>query len=206
MVETKMSKTKWNKAVDEWLDEQTKEAGEQKPAEWPPDFYGLRGGIENRVATPDLIKVYGRAMGDTNPLWGDADYAKDTRWGGCIAPPTFENCIGAPYDFREIYKLPGTLTIIDAATSREYFAPIRPLDEFTATDVYLGVKETAEPDKPYRRFLQQIQRTYYNQRFEKVAAGLEPSNEDSAPSTDSSLIADYQNITSVKPTPSTLKR
>ena len=29
MVETKMSKTKWNKAVDEWLDEQTEEAGEQ---------------------------------------------------------------------------------------------------------------------------------------------------------------------------------
>ncbi|MFC1945885.1 MaoC family dehydratase N-terminal domain-containing protein [Chloroflexota bacterium] len=168
-VNNDMNATEWNKAVDKWLQEQTLQTNEERIAQWPPDMFALRGGIEEKTVTPDMISGYAAAIGDPNPLWVDQDYSKNTRWGGIIAPPTFENSIGFPYDFREIYKLPGYITILDAATSREYFAVIRPLDEFTATDIFLGMEELPERREKYRSFLQKIERTYFNQRHEKVA-------------------------------------
>lgn len=169
MTETRMDVPEWNNKVDEWLKSQGDKAGEERRAEWPPDKLGLRGGIEDKIATPDRIGDYAHMMGDPNPLWSNQDYARETRWGAIIAPPTFENTIGTPFDYYEIYKLPGTFTIMDAGISRDYFTVIRPLDEFTATDIYKGVSEIPEALKPYRRFIQQIERTYYNQRHEKVA-------------------------------------
>ncbi len=164
-----MTEVEWNKAVDAWLEEQARHAGEERPVDWPPEICGLRGGLENKIVTHDQITRYAADTGDLNPLWADTDYAQNTRWGGLIAPPTFENCIGAPFDYWEIYKLPSFLTITDAGSVREYFTVIRPLDEFTAVDIYAGVREEAEPGKPYRHFIQRIQRTYRNQRHEKVA-------------------------------------
>ncbi len=35
------------------------------------------------------ILMFARAVGDPNPLYADADYAKGTEPGGVIAPPTF---------------------------------------------------------------------------------------------------------------------
>ena len=169
MTETKMSKAKWNKAIDEWLEEQAGEAGREKMVEWPPDISGLRGGIENKIALPTLISGFGPGIGDGNPLWSNPDYGLKTRWGTNIATPTYENLIGTPFDFGELYKLPGYLTIMNSGTSREYFTVIRPYDEFTAADIYIGVKEIPAPGKKYRHFLQQIERTYYNQRGETVA-------------------------------------
>ncbi len=40
-------------------------------------------------ATRDAIRHYAHGIGDDNPLWCDPDYAKGTRYGGIIAPPTF---------------------------------------------------------------------------------------------------------------------
>jgi len=39
-------------------------------------------------ATRDAIRHWAEALGDDNPLWLDADYARTTRWGTIIAPPT----------------------------------------------------------------------------------------------------------------------
>ena len=39
-------------------------------------------------ATRDAIRHWAEALGDDNPLWLDADYARPTRWGTIIAPPT----------------------------------------------------------------------------------------------------------------------
>ena len=35
------------------------------------------------------IRLFCQAIGDTNPLWQDEDYARSTRFGGTIAPPNF---------------------------------------------------------------------------------------------------------------------
>ena len=39
-------------------------------------------------ATRDAIRHWAEALSDDNPLWLDADYARPTRWGTIIAPPT----------------------------------------------------------------------------------------------------------------------
>src|SRR5262245_693847 len=35
------------------------------------------------------IMLFARALGDPNPIYSDAEYARTTRCGGIIAPPTF---------------------------------------------------------------------------------------------------------------------
>ena len=39
-------------------------------------------------ATRDAIRHWAEAIGDDNPLWLDAAYARTTRWGTMLAPPT----------------------------------------------------------------------------------------------------------------------
>jgi len=39
-------------------------------------------------ATRDAIRHWAEAIGDDNPLWRDAEYARTTRWGTMLAPPT----------------------------------------------------------------------------------------------------------------------
>jgi hypothetical protein len=43
------------------------------------------------------IMMFARAIGDANPIYYDADYAKTTQAGGIIAPPTFIQA-GAQFD------------------------------------------------------------------------------------------------------------
>ena len=40
-------------------------------------------------ATRDNIRHYAHGIGDDNPLWCDPDYARATRYGTIIAPPSF---------------------------------------------------------------------------------------------------------------------
>ncbi|MBI3994242.1 MAG: MaoC family dehydratase N-terminal domain-containing protein [Candidatus Lambdaproteobacteria bacterium] len=40
-------------------------------------------------ATRDAIRHYAHGIGDDNPLWCDPDYARGTRYGDIVAPPTF---------------------------------------------------------------------------------------------------------------------
>ncbi|MDP6183197.1 MAG: MaoC family dehydratase N-terminal domain-containing protein [Gammaproteobacteria bacterium] len=40
-------------------------------------------------ATRDNIRHYAHGIGDNNPLWCDPQYARTTRYGGIIAPPSF---------------------------------------------------------------------------------------------------------------------
>ncbi|MFC1995844.1 MaoC family dehydratase N-terminal domain-containing protein [Chloroflexota bacterium] len=142
--------------------------GRQRPVEWPAKLYGgFHGGILHKHVTHDMIRDYAAAIGDPNPLWSDPDYAKNTRWGGIIAPPTFEFCLGFPFDVPEIFPV-GGVSLFDAGATIESFQVIRPGDEFTARDIYLGIKEKTRPDRRFRVFLQQNDRMYYNQRGEKV--------------------------------------
>ncbi len=49
----------------------------------------------NRNASIDTIAHFSLGIGDTNPLFSDEDYAKGTRWGSVVAPPTFLfSCFG----------------------------------------------------------------------------------------------------------------
>jgi acyl dehydratase len=40
------------------------------------------------------IRKFAQAIGDDNPLYWDEEYAKKSRYGGIIAPPTFVTTLG----------------------------------------------------------------------------------------------------------------
>ena len=48
------------------------------------------------------IMMFARAIGDTNPIYSDAEYAKGTEVGAVIAPPTF---VQASAQFDDQYPL-----------------------------------------------------------------------------------------------------
>lgn len=123
----------------------------------------------NRLVTEDLIRHYAEAMGDPNPLYRDPAYAKNTRWGGIIGPPTFDFGLGQSIVERiNLDEVPGIHPFY-AETRRVYHRAFRPGEEFKAQDRYLGLVEKSDPKKPYRMFFQENERTFVNQRDEIVA-------------------------------------
>ena len=48
----------------------------------------------NITCTNDAVRRFAICIGDDNPLFTRPDYARNTRWGGVIAPPAFEKSMG----------------------------------------------------------------------------------------------------------------
>lgn len=71
--------TRFPKITDEALAELAKDIGVERPV---ADQF-------NKFASVDTIRHFARGIGDTNPLFNDEDYAKDSRWECIVAPPTF---------------------------------------------------------------------------------------------------------------------
>jgi acyl dehydratase len=79
--------------------------------------------------TLEAIHRYCRAVGETNPLYFDEAYARKTRWGGLIAPPSIHIMLMfacTPAD--DWMRSPGT---INAGQSWSYHIPARPNDTIT---------------------------------------------------------------------------
>ena len=96
----------------------------------------MRGlvGEESEPITYDVemghIRQFAEAIDDDNPLWQKESEARDTRWAGITAPPTFLR-ICEPNPNREV-----TISVtrsLDAGSEWEYFHPVRPGDEITVT-------------------------------------------------------------------------
>jgi acyl dehydratase len=84
-------------------------------------------------ATADSIRHWALGIGDDNPLWLDPEYARQTRWGGVIAPGTFL------YAFDRVVSgyvsgLPGIHAMF-AGTDWQWYAPIRLGDRIEARPV-----------------------------------------------------------------------
>ena len=99
------------------------------------------------VSGPDVqhvdagaIAKFARAIGETNPLYFDEAYAKTTRFGGIVAPPTFASRFITPL-------LPGEMFDFDVPLRRalhsddigENDIPVRPGDIISTTARYADV-------------------------------------------------------------------
>lgn len=165
-----------NKLIDEWVAKKNTHIGEithPPVGEYPPDPKCFYGTIINEYVTTDVIRHFADGMGDKNPLWRDQEYARGTRWGGIIAPPTITDSIVQPYSgnmipdedipkFKSWWMLPN-------GSTRQIHQVVRPGDKFRAVQTYMGLKET-EPIRPgCREFEDTVRRTIINQREEIVA-------------------------------------
>jgi acyl dehydratase len=125
-------------------------------------------GVNNKLVTEDLIRHYADAIGDPNPIWRNPTYANATRWGGIVAPPTFESCISFGSAFGGRLRVPGVARLA-AGNKHDYLKPFRPGDEFHVYDKYMGFEEKKVEGKPYRMFVESVPRYFINQRDETIA-------------------------------------
>lgn len=119
-------------------------------------------------ATRDNIKNFADAVGDANPLWINEEYAKESRYKGIIAPPTFLYNInhGTGLALAPPGKSPPKESaLLYAGAELEFFRPIRLGDEFTvkgkSVDIYGKQSKTLGP-----MLFAVGEASYYNQREE----------------------------------------
>ena len=98
---------------------------------WPPEYIDVERGA---------IAKFARSYGETNPLYFDEDYARTTRFGGIIAPPTYISCFGTEAFYGAISGHPELKRKLHGSDVIEFSAPIRPGDRIAITlrlvDVY----------------------------------------------------------------------
>ena len=115
------------------------------------------------------IRQYVNAMGETNPLYQDEEYAKKSRYSGTIAPPglliTQAMSGGASYDMPWQDPLKHS---VDAGETIEFYQPIRPGDILFLTRKLVGLSERESKSLGKMR-VQEVEVTYVNQKGQVVA-------------------------------------
>ncbi len=123
------------------------------------------------------IRRFAQAIGEPNPLYADEDYARQTKWGGIIAPPLFIFALayedvpatqlradGLPIELD--IPLPATRAV-GGASAIELGEPIKPGDTITVnkrvTDIY------PKEGKSGILYFTIIETTFTNQKSQFVA-------------------------------------
>ena len=100
-------------------------------------------GRESDPVTTDVEKgaiiKFARAIQDDNPLFNDEVAARNSRYGGLIAPPTFLRSVGSLRPELP-FELPLT-RLLDGGSDWEYFHPVRPGDRITSVAKITDVSE-----------------------------------------------------------------
>lgn len=123
---------------------------------------------QNEVATKDAIRHFANGIGDPNPLWRNPEYAKGTRYGHIIAPPTFLVAIYPIYIqlYEDLFPLPTQGTW-------EWFRPIHVGDEITPVVINRSLIDKSRPGEKgllggEERYLVVTRTIYRNQRDEVI--------------------------------------
>lgn len=94
--------------------------------------------VTTEVEKGTIIR-FAQAIGDDNPLFNDEAAARDSRYGGLIAPPTFLRSVGSLRPDLP-FELPLT-RMLDGGSNWEYSHPVRPGDRITATSRITEIAE-----------------------------------------------------------------
>ena len=126
-------------------------------------------GLEGAPATTEVEKgaiiKFAQAIGDDNPVFNDEAAARETRYGGLIAPPTFLRSVASsrpelPFDFPFNRRL-------DGGSEWEYFEPVRPGDRITAV---ARIEDISERTGRLGLMIIMSTVTTYRNQFDQVVA------------------------------------
>ena len=130
----------------------------------------------NQECTRDNLRHLAQGNGDINPLFFDEEYARNTRWGGLVAPPTFMHCTGTTLKraltAEERARGAGALRGIQALYSGDdcyYYRPLHPGD-FVWTRAYLNQVYVKQSEFTGRTVFTIHRRIMANQRGELICA------------------------------------
>ena len=145
----------------------------------------------NKEACWTLVTRWAIATEDFNPLWFDEEYARKSKWGGIIAPPSYLIAIDDGLEFSSLlveelmftpptwvpsepcpwntHKYPNFVRTVTTGFEFEFFEPVRPGDIIDTTvklaDVYW------KQGKQQRLLFMEDEVTYTNQKGQLVAKG-----------------------------------
>jgi acyl dehydratase len=133
------------------------------------EFIGVELCLEQycEEASTDTIRHYAYGIGDDNPLWVDQDYARSTRHGGRIAPPTF---VYAIHEAETSRGLPSGVQAMHVASGLSFDRPIRLGERVTARSKLLDVRDVI--GKRAGRMAVQVTESTYLVGEERVATAL----------------------------------
>jgi acyl dehydratase len=124
----------------------------------------LRSEVGNELACKETITHFARGIGDTNPLWNDEEYARQTRYGCLVAPPSWlYSIIGAGAQF----GLPGVHGF-HSGDDWEFYRPVLLGDRIKGEETFTGFEEKAS-NFARRMVIEYRERLYHNQNDELVA-------------------------------------
>ena len=141
---------------------------------------GVQAAPQICEVTMTAIRRFARAIGDTNPVYVDAETAAGTQWGGIVAPPTFFFTLGyyddapgtllredgRPVGTELAVPLPVTQTV-GGASAVEFGEPMRPGDVITVSKTISDVY--SKQGKSGLLYFTVVETTYTNQNDEFVA-------------------------------------
>ena len=120
--------------------------------------------VFNQHVTPEAIRKFVNGIGDTNPLYLDADYAAGTRFGSLVAP---QNWVYSVFPTWVLQGLPG-VHAFHSGNDWEFYRPMLAGDEITPESKFTGFEE--KQSKFAGRFIMEHQEArYLNQRGDLVA-------------------------------------
>ena len=125
--------------------------------DWLPQVYDIEKG---------MVISFARAVGDSNPLWQDEEYARKTGYSGIIAPPTLVLTLGFD-QLRQTLASDSSFTVLHGSTELECYQPIRPGDAITLITKIANVRE--RQGKAGTTVFVSFDMSYKNQRQELVA-------------------------------------
>jgi acyl dehydratase len=150
-----------------------------------PEIQNLRG-TETTFSAPEevgkaSIRRFAVAIGDDNPLYLDEEYAKKSKYGGIIAPPTFVCETGQFYSdelledgmSQDMQDLAPSIKAmaIRGGNEYEFFHPLRPEDVITARSKIIDIYEKTA--KTGRLLFIIRQWTYANHKNKVIATNKE---------------------------------
>ena len=144
---------------------------------------GVEGAPRSFVIEAGHIRHFATAIEDANPIYADEAYARNTPYGGVIAPPTFFRATGyalpgpgsrraaAPQGpaARQAGGPPAGGTGLDGGSEWEFFKPVRPGDVITAVSKLVDLQE--RQGRAGAMIIRRTETVYTNQLGELVAKG-----------------------------------
>jgi acyl dehydratase len=121
-------------------------------------------GINNEEATRMAILKFADGIGDPNPLWRNEEYAKKTRFGSIIAPPSWVFAVFAGINFG--WKGLGGF---HSSTDAVFYKPIYRNDKITPQCQFNGFDGPKPSSFAEKVIVNKKENTYRNQNNELIA-------------------------------------